>query len=58
MENGISIIADVCGILGFAISLFAVSKVYNIKKEMTNNNEIKVSGKTEIGGDFVGRDKK
>ena len=58
MENGISIIADVCGILGFVISLFAVSKVYNIKKEMTNNNEIKVSGKTEIGGDFVGRDKR
>lgn len=58
MENGISIIADVCGILGFVISLFAVSKVYNIKKEMANNNEIKVSGKTEIGGDFVGRDKK
>ena len=58
MENGISIIADVCGILGFVISLFAVSKVYNIKIEMTNNNEIKVSGKTEIGGDFVGRDKR
>ena len=58
MGNTVSIIADICGILGFLISLFAVNKVYTIKKEMKNNNEVNVSGKTEIGGDFVGRDKK
>ena len=54
----ISLIADICGILGFIISIFAVSKVYNIKKEMRDNNKVSVSGKTKIGGDFTGRDKK
>jgi hypothetical protein len=54
----ISIIADICGILGFIISIFAVNKVYNIKKELKNNNNVNVSGETTIGGDFVGRDKK
>jgi hypothetical protein len=54
----ISIIADICGILGFVISIFTVNKVYNIKKEMKNNNKVNVSGKTTIGGDLVGRDKK
>ncbi len=53
----LSTIADVCGIIGFFISIFAVSKVYNIKKEMRENNKILVSGKTKIGGDFTGRDK-
>ena len=53
----ISLVANICGILGFVISIFAVSKVYNIKKEL-NNNKVDVSGKTTIGGDFVGRDKK
>lgn len=57
MENTISIIADVCGILGFFISIFAVRKVYEIKKESKNNNNVNVSG-TTIGGGFVGRDKK
>ncbi len=57
MENTISIIADVCGILGFLISLFAVNKVYSIKKEIKENNKVNVSGKNKIGGDFVGRDK-
>jgi hypothetical protein len=54
----ISVIADVCGILGFVISIFAVSRVYNIKKEMRENNKVSISGKTDIGGDFTGRDKK
>jgi hypothetical protein len=54
----ISAIANICGILGFIISIVAVNKVYNIKKEMRNNNKVDVSGKTNIGGDFVGRDKK
>lgn len=54
----ISVIADVCGILGFIISIFAVSKVYNIKKEMRDNNKVSIKGNTDIGGDFTGRDKK
>jgi hypothetical protein len=54
----ISVIANICGILGFIISIVAVNKVYNIKKEMRNNNKVDVSGQTTIGGDFVGRDKK
>ena len=58
MENTISIIADICGILGFLISIFAVSKVYKIKKEIKDNNKVNISGKTNIGGGFVGRDKK
>jgi len=58
MENTISIIADICGIFGFLISIFAISKVYKIKKEIKDNNKVEVSGKTNIGGDFVGRDKK
>jgi hypothetical protein len=37
MENSISIIADVCGIFGFLISLFAVTKVYQIKKTINSN---------------------
>lgn len=58
MEITISIIADFCGIFGFLISIFAVSKVYQIKKEIKNNNKVEVSGTTSIGRDFVGRDKK
>lgn len=58
MESTLSIIASACGILGFLISLFAVNSVNNIKKEMKENNKVNVSGKTEIGGDFTGRDKK
>lgn len=58
MENTISIIADICGILGFLISIFAVTKVYKIKKHIKDNNKVNVSGKTNIRGDFVGRDKK
>jgi len=58
MENTISTIADICGILGFFISIFAVSKVYKIKKEIKDNNKVNVSGTTTVGGDFVGRDKK
>ncbi len=57
MGNSISIIADICGILGLIISIFAVNKVYNIKKEIKDNNKVSVSGKTKIDGDFVGRDK-
>lgn len=58
MDNAISILADFCGIIGFIISLFAINKVYNIKKDMKNNNKVNVSGKTKIAGDFVGRDQR
>jgi hypothetical protein len=55
MENTISIIADVCGILGFIISLFAINGVRKIKNNINSN---KVSAKDiQIGGDFTGRDK-
>lgn len=57
MENTISVIADICGILAFLISLFVANSVHNIKKEI-NNNKVSVSGTTRIGGDFTGRDKK
>lgn len=56
MESIISTIADICGILGFLISLFAVGQVYSIKNKINNSNKVKVSD-SEIGGDFVGRDK-
>ena len=59
MENTaswISIVADICGILGFFISIFAVCKVYIIKKQIKDSNKIYVKG-TTVSGDFVGRDK-
>ncbi|WP_161499179.1 hypothetical protein [Flavipsychrobacter stenotrophus] len=58
MGSTISLIADICGILGFAISLFTVNKVYKITKEIKENNKVTVSGNTKVGGDFIGRDKK
>jgi hypothetical protein len=58
MDNWISIISDICGILGFIASIFAVTKVYQLKKILSDNNKVNVSGRTSIGGDFVGRDKK
>jgi len=53
----ISMIADICGILGFIISLIVAKSVYSIRSEMRSNNKVKISGKTQIRGDFVGRDK-
>jgi hypothetical protein len=60
MENTVSFIADICGILAFIISLFVANTVYRIKKQVTNsnNNSLNVSGTTSIRGDFTGRDKK
>jgi len=57
MKNMISMIADICGILGFIISLIVAKSVYSIRSEMRSNNKVKISGKTQIRGDFVGRDK-
>lgn len=58
MENLFSFLADICGVLAFAMSIFAVNKINKIKKEMRENNDVNVSGNTTVGGDFIGRDKK
>ena len=55
MEINLSFIADICGILGFVISLFAIGGVIKINKKINSNN-VKVKD-TKIGGDFTGRDK-
>jgi multisubunit Na+/H+ antiporter MnhG subunit len=55
MENKLSLIADICGIIGFVMSLVAVGGVVRINKKINSN---KISTKdTTIGGDFTGRDK-
>lgn len=56
MASWISVVADICGIFGFLISIFAVSKVYNIKKQIKNSNKVSVKD-TTVDGDFTGRDK-
>jgi hypothetical protein len=38
MGETISIIADVCGILGFIISIFAVSKVITLTNSLGDKN--------------------
>lgn len=38
MGETISIVADICGILGFLISIFAVTKVYKIKTKIENTD--------------------
>jgi hypothetical protein len=53
MKEVISIIADICGILGFVFSLFALKQIQMIKKDA---NRVNVK-RTNIGGDFVGRDR-
>lgn len=55
MNITISDIADICGILGFIISLFAVTGVVKIRKRI-NSNSVSVSN-SPISGDFTGRDK-
>jgi hypothetical protein len=57
MQSTLSIIASICGILGFLISLVAVKQIHSIKKTI-NSNEVNLKGKTKIGGNFIGRDKK
>jgi hypothetical protein len=58
MNETISIIANICGILGFFISLFAVAKVFKLKQQIKGDNNSNVSVKGDVGGNFVGRDKK
>jgi hypothetical protein len=55
MNQTISLLADICGILAFFISLYAATGVYKINKR-NNSNKVSVKG-TTIGGDFTGRDK-
>lgn len=52
MENTISLIADICGILGFVISLFAINGVRKINKQINKtdnsiNQSAKGSGNTQ-----------
>lgn len=58
MSEIISTISDICGILAFFISLFAVSQIFKLKQKINGNNNNQVSVKGDISGDFVGRDKK
>lgn len=49
MENTISIIADICGILGFFISIFAINGVRKINKSINKadnsiNQKVKGTG--------------
>lgn len=57
MESTLSIVASICGIIGFLLSIFAVSKVVKIDKRLNNSNNVSLKGNNNIGGDFVGRDK-
>ena len=57
----LSSISDVCGILGFLISIYAAASVIQIKTELSltsnkDSNKVKVN-KAKVKGDFVGRDK-
>lgn len=55
MEFTLSTVADICGIIGFIISLVAIGGVIKINKRINSNN-VNVKS-TTIGGDFTGRDK-
>lgn len=55
MEITLSNLADICGVLGFIISLFAMNGVVKINKR-TNSNKVSVSD-SPISGDFTGRDR-
>jgi hypothetical protein len=57
MNETITLIASICGILGFFISIFAVSKVFKLKQQIKGYNNSNVNVKGNIGGNFVGRDK-
>lgn len=58
MTELISTISDVCGILGFIISIFAASQVIKLKQKINGNNNTQSNMNGKVGGDFVGRDKK
>ncbi len=58
MSEIISTISDICGILAFFISLFAVSQIFKLKQKINGNDNNQVSIKGNVEGGFVGRDKK
>lgn len=55
MEITLANVADLCGILGFFISLFLVGAVIKINRTK-NSNKVKVSN-SPVSGDYTGRDK-
>lgn len=57
MMEIISILSDICGILAFLISIFAVSQIFKLKQKTQGNNNNQINVKGNIGRDFVGRDK-
>ncbi len=52
-----NIICGVCSVLGLAVSVFAASKVIKKVRHVNKHNTNNLKG-VNIGGDFVGRDKK
>ena len=57
MNETISLIANICGILGFFISIFAVAKVLKLKQQIKGDNNTLVNMKGDVKGDFTGRDR-
>ncbi|MFZ4929564.1 hypothetical protein [Chryseobacterium sp. Mn2064] len=57
MNETISTISDICGILGFIISIFAASQVLKLKQRIKGDNNTNVNMKGNVGGDFTGRDR-
>lgn len=51
----ISTLADICGILGFLVSLIAIGGVIKINKKINSTNMTVQD--THVGGDITGRDK-
>lgn len=56
MNETISLIANICGILGFFISIFSVSKVFKLKQQIKGDKNNTVNVKGDVGGNFTGRD--
>lgn len=57
MKELISTISDVCGILGFIISIFAAYQVIKLKQNINGNNNTQSNMKGNVGRDYIGRDK-
>ncbi|WP_336687833.1 hypothetical protein [Chryseobacterium bernardetii] len=58
MNEIISTVSDVCGILGFLISIYATSQVIKLKQKNSGDNNIQSNVTGNIGRDYIGRDKK
>lgn len=57
MNEIISTISDICGILGLILSIFATSQVLKIKQKIKGDNNNQITYKGNVGSDFIGRDK-